>query len=185
MINKIRSNGKIWQRRSKSLVSGEIECPRCGEWKHFSKLNDSHFKDEYICPQCSKEVKSDFSLEPITERKRHNNKPKKFKPYLAQTCPHKQFFGCTKPRDCVGCYYNPEQKIAMMKRDEDDPPTNKSHWFYASKKHSEELLNMLDDIKNGIGLSKGGNRCYFKNARKDKPVTKKVFSSMEDEEENE
>lgn len=84
-----------------------------------------------------------------------------------ENCPHKQFFGCKNPSECVGCYYNPDKKYALMlKRNDDEPKTAKNNWFYNDKKHSKICLDMLDDIKNGRGLLKGGTRCYFKNARK-------------------
>lgn len=100
--------------------------------------------------------------------------PKKIKIDFPENCPHKPFFGCNKKSECLGCYYNPNQKIAMMKRDIDDPTKSpKDDWFYGSKRHAKKCLEMLEDIKLGRGLHKGGTRCYFKYARKsgDEEVT--------------
>lgn len=89
------------------------------------------------------------------------------KSVFPENCPHKQFFGCKNPSDCIGCYYNPDKKYALMLRNKDDEPKNsKDNWFYGNKKSAKISLQTLDDIKNGRGLLKGGTRCYFKNARK-------------------
>ena len=158
MKNVIRSQGKIWQRRSKNLKSGDIQCPTCGEWTTFKKLTDKHFNEEFVCKGCKP---------PKPKPKPKKKTAKKPKPTFPEDCPHKPFFACKRPSECVGCYYNPDKKIALATKHEDDPKKNaKDHWFYHSKKHAKERLKNLDDIKHGRGLLKGGNRSYFKYARK-------------------
>ena len=164
MKNQIRANGKIFERRSKNLTSGEIHCGRCGEWKRVSKLTDKHFNEEFLCSTCRKELKPEVE---VKVKKSKKQTAKKFKAHFPDNCPHKPFFACTRASECVGCYYNPEKAIALMTKDEDDPPkTAKENWFYGDKKHAKASLATLEDIKHGRGLLKGGNRCYFKYARK-------------------
>lgn len=165
MKNVIRSKGKICLRRSKNLTSGEIECPRCGKWDKVKTLTDKHFNEEYFCSTCRKELKS---LETKTESTKVNgNIPKRRKSQWAIDCPHKPFFGCKVARECTGCYYNPDQKIALIRLEEDDPKkTAKMHWFYGDKSHVKKSLKLLEEIKVGKGIHKGGNRSHFKYARK-------------------
>lgn len=165
MKNNIRSKGRIWKRRSKNLISGEIQCPRCGEWKKVPKFTDKHFTEEYTCRGCKKELNEE---QPKPPPKKKKPKEKKFKPRWPDNCPHKAFFWCKSPRECVGCYYNPEKKVALMTTGDDDPKkTAKKDWFYGqTKKQVEERLQTLEDIKHGKGLFKGGARCRFKHARK-------------------
>lgn len=163
MINMIRTkDGKVWTRRSKGLVTGEICCPRCGDWKKVGKFTDKHFTEEYTCSTCKGELKTKDG-EPT---KVSGHKPKKVRAQFPENCPHRPFFGCRTAGGCIGCYYNPDVKIALMKRDEDDQDkTAKDNWFYGNKKHAKECLAILEDIKHGRGLLKGGNRTYFKYAR--------------------
>ena len=164
MKNIIRSKGKTWKRRSKNLTSGEIQCPRCGEWKKVPKLTDKHFNEEYTCRTCKKEI----NLTTPRPTKATPQRPKRFKPQFPDDCPHKAFFWCKSPSECIGCYYNPDKKIALMQRSEDDEKkTAKDNWFYHDKKHAKECLSLLDDIRLGKGLFKNGTRCRFKHARKD------------------
>ena len=164
MKNEIRSNGKIWKRRSKNLTSGEINCPRCGIWKPIKKFTDKHFNDEYFCQRCKKELKE---LEPKKVSTKVSGKPKKKKPQWAIDCPHRPFFACKKASECQGCYYNPTKKIALLLKEPDDPKkTATNNWFYGNKKDAKKLLKILDDIKSGKGLHIGGRRTYFKYARK-------------------
>jgi len=156
MKNEIRTpdgkgGWKIWTRRSKNLTSGEICCPRCGEWKEFKRLTDRHFEDEYICSKCKKELRD---LEPPKPKE---TVPKKVKPQFPPDCKHKWFFKCKYARECIGCYYNPDKKIAMMKKHEDDSPKPKTLWFYHDKKFAKEMLKMLEDIKQGRGKYKPKN----------------------------
>jgi hypothetical protein len=161
MKNSIRVKGKICIRRSKNLKSGEVACARCGDWTFVTKLLDKHFNEEYRCSNCKKELKVDEVKPPKV------SKPKKQKIGFPENCPHKPFFGCSRASECVGCYYNPDVKIALMVRDpDDDPKTAKVNWFYADKKHAKVCLEMLDDIKQGRGLHKGGTRCHFRYGRK-------------------
>lgn len=82
-------------------------------------------------------------------------------------CPHLNFFQCKSAKECLGCYYNPIREEAMwVEEDENKKP--KDLWFYSSKKHASDRLKTLEDIRLGKGLRKGGNRCYFKHARKNK-----------------
>ena len=162
MKNTIRVDGKICIRRTKKLKPGEINCSRCGDWTFVSRLTDKHFNDEYQCQNCKSELKVK-----VESTKVCNKAPRKQRKEFPEDCPHRPFFGCARPSDCVGCHYNPDKKIALMLRDPDDEPkTAKFNWFYSDKKHAKICLDMLDDIKHGRGLLKGGNRCYFKYARK-------------------
>lgn len=164
MKNNIRSKGRIWKRRSKNLKSGEIQCWTCGEWKKVPKFADKHFKEEYHCRSCTK-VLNESKPKPT---KKKETKPKKFKPRFPENCPHKAFFWCKSPSECIGCYYNPDKKVALMTRDPDDPKKNaKRDWFYGDKKHAKECLEMLEDIKHGRGLFKNGTRFRFKHQRKE------------------
>ena len=102
-----------------------------------------------------------------TKKKVVKSVPKRIKVGFPESCPHKPFFGCTKASECLGCYYNPSKKVAMMLRDPDDRKKNQqTDWFYSSSRHAKKCLEMLEDIKHGRGLHKGGTRCYFKYARK-------------------
>jgi len=162
MKNQIRHNGKIFERRSKSLSSGEIHCGRCGEWQKVSRLTDKHFNEEFMCSTCKKELKPKVEV-----KQSKKQSAKKTKAHFPDNCPHKPFFGCTRPSECMGCHYNPVKEIALMTKDPDDPKkTAKENWFYGDKKNAKARLEMLEDIKHGRGLLKGGNRCYFKYARK-------------------
>lgn len=161
MINHIRSQGKIWKRRGKNLVGGEIECPRCGKWTKVAKFTDKHFTQEYICRACNKELNAE---KPKVKPKA---KPKKKTISMASDCPHKPFFNCKGAKGCQGCYYNPDKKTALLKKNPEDPSKNaKTHWFYGNKVHAKKALKLLDDIKKGKGLFKNGNRFYFKHAKK-------------------
>lgn len=173
MKNTIRTGDKIWLRRSKKLVSGEIQCPRCGDWTKVRKLSDKHFTEEYICTDCKKETKEE-SPPPKQKKATGLLKQKKFKPYFPPNCPHRPMYRCKRPSECVGCYWNPEKKVALMAKSEDDEP--KKLWFYSNKKDAKEQLKLLDDIKNGVGLFPNGNRCKFKNAR-----TKDDMDDQEDQ----
>jgi len=160
MINEIYSGGKIWKRRSKNLTSGEIICPRCGDPTKVRKFTDKHFNEPFLCKNCTKETKP--------KPKKLVTKPKRKKETFPENCPHKPFFNCKVARNCVGCYYHPVKKIALMPKTPDDPPkTARNHWFYGVKSHSKRALKLLDDIKHGRGLCKGGTRTYFKYARKE------------------
>lgn len=161
MKNVIRSKGKIWKRRSKNLTSGEIECPRCGHWTKVSKFTDKHFDIEFICIQCRKEIKKEQAADK-TESPKKKREVLQFPP----NCPHKPFFGCKRPSECVGCYYNPNKEISFKLKNPDSTPRPKWMWFYHNKKEAQERLQLLDDIKNGKGLFKNGTRTYFKYARK-------------------
>lgn len=165
MKNVVRSKGRIWKRRSKNLNSGEIQCHTCGEWKRVPKFTDRHFKEEYHCRSCNKMLNEG---KPKPEPKaKDKKKPKRFKPYWPKDCPHRAFFWCKTPSRCVGCYYNPEKKIALMTRNEDDPKkTAKNDWFYGNKKHAKECLKLLEDIRLGRGLLPNGTRHRFKHQRK-------------------
>lgn len=156
MKNEIRSNGKIWKRRSKALKSGEIQCNICGDWKRIAKLTDKHFKEEFNCKDCTPETPK-----PKTIPKKINTKS-----VLAEECSHKPLFGCKRPIECRGCYYNPNKKIALMTVEIADVKTVGNDWLYGNKKHTKTTLSILEDIKHGRGLHKGGNRSYFKYARK-------------------
>ena len=148
MINRIRTGDKIWERRSKKLISGEIECVRCGHWARVAKLSDKHFKEEYICRQCNKEIKQS------NPRPTKTKVQKKIKPKLPDSCPHRPFFGCKLTNECLTCYYNPDVKQNL--------------WFYnQTKSEIKKRLQTLDDIKSGKGLFKNGTRCYFKYQRKE------------------
>lgn len=166
MKNVIRSNGKIAKRRSKNLNEGEIQCLTCGTWITVSKFVDKHFNEIFYCKSCKKEQQE--------EDKKVDIKPKKKKqqrPQFPDNCPHRPFFGCNSSRWCQGCYYNPDEKIALMTKfgyDSDEVKTSKTHWFYSDKNHAKKLLALLEDIKQGRGLLKGGNRSWFKYARKNK-----------------
>lgn len=161
MKNMIRSKGKIFKRRSKTLKSGEINCGRCGTWTKVSRFTEKHFTEEYQCRSCAKELNID------KPKPKRTKTTKKSKPQWAIDCPHKPFFNCKRPSECRGCYYNPSKKLALLKADpDDDVKTAKDHWFYGNKKHAKTCLKMLDDIKHGRGLRKGGNRTYFRYARK-------------------
>ena len=161
MKNIIRSQGKIWKRRSKNLKSGEICCPICGDWVTVKRFTDKHFKEEFRCKLCTEP-------KPKPKPKKKVSKVKKIT--FPPDCPHRPFFNCKTASGCKGCYYNPIKKIALMVRHEDDEKkTAKDHWFYHSKKHSKESLKLLDDIKHGRGLLPGGNRTYFRYARKSEP----------------
>lgn len=163
MKNVIKSQGRVWKRRSKNLVGGEIECVRCGHDTTIKTFKDEHFTKEFVCSTCKKELKAD---QPKPKPKKKKT-PKKKKIGFPDDCPHRPFFHCKTASGCKGCYYNPDKKIALMKKNEDDEPKNsKEHWFYHSKKHSKECLKLLDDIKHGRGLMPGGNRHYFRYARK-------------------
>ena len=166
MINLIRSKGRLWQRRSKNLKSGEINCVRCGDWKRVSKFTDRHFKEEYFCRTCKKELTK--AQKKTTATKVSGKNPKKLKPYFPKDCLHRPFFWCKTPSKCIGCYYNPEKKIALMRRFEDDEKkTAKVNWFYGrGKRNVKKLLKFLDDIKHGRGLHRGSTRLYFRYARK-------------------
>lgn len=87
--------------------------------------------------------------------KKVSTKKTKPKAEFPSNCPHKNFFGCKTPRTCSTCYYNPDIK-------------QKPLWFYSDKKHAEECLATLADIKAGRGLRRGGKRCPWKHARKTK-----------------
>ncbi len=139
---------KVWSRRSKKLKSGEINCPRCGEWKEIKRFTDKHFTEDYICGRCKKELRK---LNPPEPKERKVPKPKATFP---MDCKHKWFFRCKTPSRCVGCYYHPVRKIAMMTRHEDDDPKPRSLWFYADKRHVKDSLKMLEDIKYGRGKYK-------------------------------
>ena len=161
MKNNIRSKGRVWKRRSKNLKSGEIQCWTCGEWKKVPAFQDKHFKVEYHCRSCTKVLNED-------KPKNINqvSTPKKIRPKFPDNCPHKPFFWCKRASECIGCYYNPDKKIALMTKDPDDPKkTAKNDWFYGNKKHAKECLEILEDIKYGRGLRKGGTRSRFKHAR--------------------
>ncbi|MBV1929312.1 MAG: hypothetical protein KUG81_07360, partial [Gammaproteobacteria bacterium] len=57
-------------------------------------------------------------------------------------------------------------KVALKLRHSDDPKKNaKDHWFYGDKRWAKKLLTVLDDIKHGRGLLKGGNRYRFRYGR--------------------
>lgn len=164
MKNVIRTKAgkgfKIWKRRSVNLTSGEINCGRCGAWTRVTRFTDKHFKDEYSCRTCKKELNAD---KPKPKRK---SAPKK-KLQWPEHCPHKPFFNCKVVSECKGCYYNPTKKLALLKIDKDDPnKIAKDHWFYGNKAHAKKALKLLDDIRLGRGLQRGGNRTYFKHARK-------------------
>ena len=163
MKNTIRSKGKIWKRRSKNLTSGEIQCPLCGKWTKVPKLTDKHFNEEYLCRVCKKQ----FTEHVLGNKKapKAKSKPKKFVASFPDDCPHKPFFGCKTPKGCVGCYWNPDKKIALMG---EEKKTAKVHWFYGDKGHSKKVLKVLEDIKSGKGLGKGGTRTYLRYARKQK-----------------
>lgn len=82
-------------------------------------------------------------------------------------CPHLNFFQCKSAKECLGCYYNPIEKESMwVEPGETKKP--KHLWFYRSEKHANDRLKTLEDIRNGVGLRRGGRRCYFKHARKNK-----------------
>lgn len=166
MINIIHSDGKIWERRSKKLISGEIECPRCGGLKYFSNLLDKHFTEVYICNTCKKELNAD------KPKSKPKSKPKKKSEIRwAVDCPHKPFFKCKSKRECQGCYYNPSKKIALVIKDPSDPKKTPTHdWFYGNKAHVKKALRLLNDIKNGKGLMRGGSRYHFKYAKKDEDL---------------
>jgi hypothetical protein len=156
MKNVIRSNGKVFKRRSAKLKSGEIQCGMCGDWKKVGKLTDKHFDVEYLCKTCSDDTKPEPKKIP----------KQKVKLQLAEDCPHRPLFGCVKPTECVGCYHNPVKKMALMINEDEDKKTARDNWFYGTKKHSKACLEILDDIKRGKGLHRGGTRCYLKYARK-------------------
>jgi hypothetical protein len=160
MINVIKSQGKVWLRRSKNLVSGTIECHRCGDEKKVVKFTGKHFTVEFICRTCNKELNVD-KVKP-----KRVSKPKKPKPTMAKDCPHKYFFGCKGANGCIGCYYNPDVKMALKKATPDDPKKNKTdNWFYGNKAHAKKALKLLDDIRLGRGLKRGGKRFYFKHSK--------------------
>jgi len=162
MINVIWHQGKIWKRRTKNLTTGEIECQVCGKLTKIPKLTDKHFNEEYLCRSCKKEKNA--------EEKTVSAPKKKAKPKArwAIDCPHRNFFACKVASGCVGCYYNPDMKTALMLKQEDDPKKNKTNdWFYGNKAHVKKALKMLADIKTGKGLRKGGRRCYFKHSKKE------------------
>lgn len=160
MKNNIRVKGKIYQRRTKNLKSGEIQCHTCGEWKRVPTFTDKHFIEEYTCRTCKKELKEPASIN--TKPKTRSNKLE-----FPDSCPHRVFFWCKKPSECIGCYYNPDKKIALIKKDEDDPNKSvKTDWFYGNKKQAKLGLQNLEDIKNGKGLFKNGNRYRMKHSRK-------------------
>ena len=161
MKNKIRSQGRIWHRRSKNLTSGEILCPRCGAWKRVSKFTDKHFTEEHSCRTCKRELREiQIKVKPI--------KVKKAKAQFPKDCPHRPFFWCKTPKACVGCYYNPDKKFALAARfdDDDEKKKAKTHWFYGNKRHAKASLKMLDDIKHGRGLFENGRQHHFRYARK-------------------
>lgn len=159
MINNIRKDGKIWKRRSKNLTSGEIECKRCGDWTKINKLKESHFCEEFICKNCSKEIKD----ETPKETKKH---VKKEKLTLPENCEFKSQFYCKNPKDCIGCYYHPIKEIAL---DDGEGGRKSSHlWLWSDKKHAKTMLKLLDDIRKGKGLHKGGNRSYLKHSKREK-----------------
>ena len=53
----------------------------------------------------------------------------------------------------------------MLNHEDDPKKTAKNDWFYGNKKHAKVCLEMLEDIKHGRGLLKGGRRYHFKYAR--------------------
>ncbi len=174
MLNSIKIDGVIRSRKSKALFTDsfseiEIQCFNCGIWKEIKKIKNEHIIEKFLCGTCSRRAKLRAKRPNRKPKKIAKKKSKKFKPYWPEDCPHYAFFRCKSPRECVGCYYNPERKIAMMpKPGVELEKGEKKPWFYSSKKHAKLALEMLNDIKTGKGLHKKGNRCYFKHARKEK-----------------
>ena len=76
MKNKIRWKGKIYKRRSGKLVSGEIECPRCGKWVKVPRFSEKHFNEEYNCRACifTWDGNSDTFSKVLTHEKTHKKK---------------------------------------------------------------------------------------------------------------
>jgi len=180
MINTIKIDGIVRERKSKTMFTNdyseiEIQCYECGSWKEIKKLTNDHIVKKFNCRSCNMKAtmaKKKASKKKTKKKVVKKKVSKKFKPYWPDDCPHRPFFKCKSPRECQGCYRNPEKKIALMARygqpfEKGEKKTAKIHWFYSSKKHANESLKILNDIKNGKGLLKGGARSYFKYARKD------------------
>ena len=173
MINTIKLDGKIRERSSKTMFTGdhseiEIQCFECGDWKEIKKIKSEHIIKKFLCGKCGRKSKKKVSKKKVTKKK----VAKKSKPSWALDCPHRPFFKCKAPRECQGCYYHPIRKVALQAKygmpfEKGEGKNPKDHWFYYSKKYSKQLLGMLDDIKNGKGLMPGGRRYYFRYARKE------------------
>ena len=174
MINSLKVDGVIRERKSKTLLTGqfseiEIQCYECGIWKKIKKIENEHITKKFLCGSCKRKLKKPTKKK--VTKKKVSKKSKRFKNQWPEDCPHKPFFGCKSPNECQGCYYNPDKKIAMMPKygqtfDKEDKKNTKDHWFYHYKSHVKESLEFLSDIKSGKGLKKGGTRYYFKYARK-------------------
>ncbi len=172
MINDIRLDGVIRERKSKTMLTGdhsqiEIRCYECGEWVAIKKLENEHIVKKFNCKKCVAAIKR--AKKKKKPKKKVAKKPAKAKPKWAPDCPHKAFFRCANARQCQGCYYHTEKKFALMPRyghAVEEKKTAKIHWFYGDKAHVKKALKLLDDIRLGKGLKSGGNRCYFKHAKK-------------------
>lgn len=177
MINDLKVDGIIRERTSKALFTNEhscieIRCYECGEWIVIKKILSEHITERFTCGVCSRKLKAATRAQEKAKTKAEV-KPKairKAKNQFPSDCPHKPFFHCRSANECQGCYYNPDMKIALMSKygheDDGEKKTAKIHWFYGDKKHAETSLAILDDIKHGRGLHKGGNRCWFKYSKK-------------------
>jgi len=172
MINSLKVDGILRERSSKTLLTGdyseiEIQCYECGIWKSVKKLTNEMITEKFFCGSCKRKNKA--PKKKITKKK--TTKAKKWKNQFPENCPHKAFFGCKVANQCQGCYYNPDKKIALMPKygipfEPGEKKNTKEHWFYGDKKHSEKALGLLEEIKSGKGLLKGGARSHFKYARK-------------------
>ena len=172
MINSIRIDGVLRERKSKALFTDdyskiEIQCYDCGIWKKIKKIENDHITKKFKCASCKR--KSNPTKKKKVAKKKVTKKKEKWKVTWPDNCPHKAFFGCKIMSQCQGCYYNPDKKIALMPKkgqDDDEKKTAKIHWFYGDKKYSEKALKLLEEIKLGKGLHKGGTRSHFKYSRK-------------------
>lgn len=180
MINDLKVDGVIRERTSKALFTNEhsnieIRCYECGDWVEIKKLLSEHITAKYTCGSCSRKIKlaeraKEKANTPKEKKPTSEKKSVKFTNRFPDNCPHKPFFACRSANSCQGCYYNPDMKIALMRKlgheDDGEKKTAKAHWFYGDKKSAEISLAILDDIKHGRGLMPGGNRCYFKYAKR-------------------
>lgn len=177
MINSIKLDGVLRERKSKSLFTDsyseiEIQCYECGKWVKIKKIENDHIVKKFNCGSCKRKIK------PPVKRSKNSKAIKKAVKKVAkkriqfpEDCPHKPFFKCTVASQCQGCYYNPDKAIALMPKkgqefEKGEKKNTKDHWFYGDKSHVKKALGLLEDIKTGKGLHKGGARCHFKYARK-------------------
>ena len=177
MLNTIKIDGQVRDRKSKAMFTNDyseigIQCFDCGDWVEIKKLTNDHITKKFHCGSCSRKIKSAIKKAKKKPVKKVVKKSTRVKPQWAENCEHMAFFKCKSPRECQGCYYNPTKKIALQSRygipfEPGEKKNAKDHWFYGNKKHVTEALKLLADIKSGKGLKAGGNRSYFRYARKE------------------